>query len=180
MVGGAGIGTLTVEDGGYLRSGGVSGGDAYVGRSSGGKGEVVVAGAGSRWVNDHDAFLGYDGAGSLTVRDDGEMTSGTITVGSAGRIILDVSGDDMISVTASLENNGTVRLVAGGGLVDGTYVPISAGSWSGTGSYEAFGGMWDGTLHTFTVAALLSGNSGVKTVVDLSDAPRLDVTEVSR
>jgi hypothetical protein len=59
------------------------------------------------------------------------------------------------------------------GASSGVYTPISAGTWSGSGSYQAVGGKWDSTAHTFTISDVQSGAAGAQLAIDLHDAQRL-------
>ena len=74
VVGGAGEGTLTVQNGGKLTSGGT--GNVQVGSAATGKGTVNVNGAGSQWdiANALDVLRG-----SFTLFDGGVVTSGSAT-----------------------------------------------------------------------------------------------------
>jgi len=81
---GAGTGTLTIQNGGQVTSNtGTIGG--YVPGSSG---TVLVTGTGSRWTVAQDLSIGvasfFNGAGtgSLSIRDGGQVTSATGSVGS--------------------------------------------------------------------------------------------------
>jgi hypothetical protein len=82
----------------------------------------------------------------------------------------------MFTVGTDLDNNGTVRLTAQAGLASGTYTPISiGGSWGGTGTYQTFGGVWDDTLHTFTVGAASQVLAGQQASIDLMTQQRVNV-----
>jgi hypothetical protein len=79
------------------------------------------------------------------------VTAGTTaSINSQSCVSIEVSNNDMLTVGGNLTNNGTVRLSAQAGLAVDVYTPITVGgSWlGGTGSYEAFGGVWNATGHT--------------------------------
>ena len=57
-----------------------------------------------------------------------------------------------------------------------TYTPISAGTWSGSGIYEAMGGTWNSTSHQFTVSAAQAGTAGTPVAIDLSQQQRVLVS----
>jgi hypothetical protein len=96
-------------------------------------------------------------------------------VSADGLIQIEVTDDGMLQA-ASFENSGTVRLIADAALAAGVYTPIEvAGAWDGTGSYEAFGGVWDETMHTFTVASAAQADDGQLVDLDLSVTQRLNV-----
>ena len=70
MVGGLGTGTLTIQDGGTVNSGGGS-----VGQSAGSTGTVTVTGPGSSWINGPSGGLniGSFGTGTLTIANGGKV-----------------------------------------------------------------------------------------------------------
>ena len=74
----------------------------------------------------------------------------------------------------TLGNSGTIRILAGAGVpADGIrYSPISAGAWGGTGTYQAIGGTWNATSHTFTASSVTSGASGSAVALDLASVQR--------
>ena len=159
LVGGSGSGTLNIEAGAQ-----VSNSTGFLGGNSGSIGTATVTGAGSKWTNSGYVYVGSSGSGKLTVADGGKVTALGVTVGShSSAVRLSVSGDDMLVVgsaltTGSFSNSGTVSFYADAFLPADAYTPISefggrAWTWSGTGSYQAFGGTWDGAAKTFTVAA---------------------------
>ena len=71
VVGGQGTGTLTIQDGGTVNSGGGS-----VGLSAGSNGTVTVTGPGSTWINGP--------SGGLNI---GSFGTGTLTIANGGRVI---------------------------------------------------------------------------------------------
>ena len=177
-VGLAGSGVLDVENGGYVTCY-----YGYIAGELGSDGEATIIGTNSIWNIDRHLYVGGDdggagGTGLLNVSDSGKVVARDITNWETGTIALGVSGDDMFVVGTDFTNDGVVRLSAGAHLAAGTYTPISVGGdWLGIGSYEACGGLWDEMLHTFSVAEVQDGSSGVETILDLSDAPRLDITD---
>jgi hypothetical protein len=76
--------------------------------------------------------------------------------------------------TGTISNSGTIRILAGAGVpADGAqYSPISAGTWSGSGKYQALGGVWDKTSHTFTASSVTAGASGSAVALDLKSVQR--------
>ena len=71
MVGGLGTGTLTIQDGGTVNSGG----GGSVGLSAGRHGTVTVTGPGSIWINGPGGGLniGSFGTGTLTIANGGTV-----------------------------------------------------------------------------------------------------------
>jgi len=156
-----GNGTMEIQAGGV-----VSNALGYIGWEGGDStGAVRVVGAGSRWENTE--FLRVGNGGKLEVSDWGQVTAKGLIVGlSAGSpaaIALHVTGDDMIVLGDALNvggvtNWGTISLYADPSLAAGVYSPISefdgrTMGWAGSGSYEAFGGVWNGANRTFEVSA---------------------------
>ena len=166
-------GTLRVENGGMVA------GIRYLG------GTAIVTGPGSTVVG-LPLSVGRLGNGVLTVGCGGKVTPWSVNVAnSTSTVNLHLSGDGMIVVgdathTASVTNSGQVNLSADAFLAAKTYLPIVACegqtiAWSGTGSYNAFGGTWDDTAKTFTVAAATPGDAGVSCA--LTAGQRLLITD---
>jgi len=158
----------------------------HVGYSTNSTGEVTVDGAGSTWtvgILGHTANLDigrYNGgsSGTLKISDGGSVTvTRDVRVHvTSGELHIEVSNNDMFTVARNFTNDGMVRLTAQPGLAPGNYTPISVGgSWLGSGTYEAFGGVWVDAAHTFAVAAADMTNPGEQTIIDLSATQRIDV-----
>ena len=72
-----------------------------------------------------------------------------------------------------MTNNGTIRLTVGSKATAGAiYSPISAGNWSGSGTYQALDGIWDATNHFFTASAVTSETAGTAITIDPSSIQR--------
>lgn len=173
-VGYAGAGTLTIVDGGEA-----SNTYGYIGFSSGSTGLVNVDGGGSTWTNSSGLYVGRDGNGSLNLSGGGTITATSVSVNSQSLLALDVGNGSLLTVgggTGTLTNNGTVRLMAAAGIPAGTYTPISAGTWSGTGAYQAIGGKWNAD-HTFTASAVETDESGSPVAIDLFTKQRILVDD---
>lgn len=67
-------GTLAIANGGT-----VSNETSYVGDATGSDGTVLVTGSGSVWTTDY-LYLGYRGAGTLTIADGGRVSVGTLNM----------------------------------------------------------------------------------------------------
>ena len=134
VVGGLGTGTLTIQNGGTVNSGG----GGSVGLSAGSTGTVTVTGPGSTWNNSPRVGglnIGSFGTGSLTIANGGTVinntaftanigngagSQGTVTVTGAGSIWSNSSG-------VNIGNFGTGTLtIADGGIVNGPAVMIAA------------------------------------------------------
>jgi T5SS/PEP-CTERM-associated repeat protein len=176
-VGDEGAGTLRV-----LNGGSVSGYRGYVGYRSGAMtGEATVDGTGSTLTLSDSLYVGYFqfGEGLLRITQAGQVIIGS-ALRNCSTVAIGVSNDNMLQVgvneAGEFANVGTVALWAQAGLAAGTYTPISVnGTWTGSGTYEAFGGAWDETLHTFTVAAAEQAVAGQQATLDLLTTQRLEV-----
>ena len=114
--GSAGIGVLIVEAGGQ-----VSNFRGYLGFGTQTKGVATVTGAGSKWTNSRDLYLGDGGNGTLNVTDGGVVSN---TLGSVGRQprstgVATISGADSTwNNSAELyvgnSGDGTLNIEAGG------------------------------------------------------------------
>ena len=179
-VGYSGLGTLNAADGGT-----VSGTTGYLGCNAGSGGTATITGAGSAWTNSGKLYVGFGGSGFLTVADGGKVTAQSVSIRSASTANLHVTGNGTLvlgnSATAgSIANAGQVNLYADAFLAAGTYSPITecagrAITWSGVGSYNAYGGIWDSTAKTFTVPPAMALAAGTADLV--SAGQRLLITD---
>ena len=121
--------------------------------------------------------VGSAGTARGTIADGGTVNAGTHGETVAGsRLSVLVSNNGMFNVTNDYTNGGTTRLAAEPGLVGGTYTPITVGgSWLGAGTYEAFGGKWNTSLHQFIVSAADYVASGQRADIDLLTQQRVVV-----
>ncbi|WP_332119523.1 autotransporter domain-containing protein [Azorhizobium caulinodans] len=160
-----GTGTLTISSGGKVVSTA-----AQVGAVSGAQGTVTVEGAGSSWqVNSGALSVGFNGTGTLTVRDGASVSSGDATIGS------NVSSGGTVTVTGTgstwsstgniyVGNGGTGTLtIENGGVVSavGGYVSTLTGSTSSltvTGANSAL------NLSGTFIAGYSSGTSATVTL----------------
>jgi T5SS/PEP-CTERM-associated repeat protein len=166
-VGSRGKGVLNIQAGGKVATSNLS---------RIGNGMATVTGAGSSWTSSGQLAVGNSSAiGKLTVADRGQITAGSLSVAQGSSVRLNVAGNSMLvlgntSTAGNIANNGTISFYASAFLTPGIYVPISeyAGStitWSGTGSYLAYGGTWDPSAHTFTVGGSTSLAAGTQYAV---------------
>lgn len=165
-VGGFGRGSLSVEAGAQ-----VTNTTAYLGYKSDAAGSATVTGVGSKWANSSSLYVGYAGHGTLSVSDGGQVTAKSLSIDSVSSVNLHVSGNDMLvmgnaTTTGALTNNGKINLYADSSLMTGMqYSPITdfrkrAIIWTGSGTCSAFGGTWDQSARTFTVAPLAGSAAG--------------------
>ena len=180
LFGFSGTAGLQIEDGGEFNTVG-----CYMGSNATGVCEARVSGPGSEMNSSGTLYLGLDGRGRLSVSDAGLVTAKNVSINSLSDATLHVSGDDMIvlgnaGTVGSITNNGTVKFWAGASLPEGVYRPISefagrAMTWSGSGTYNGFGGAWNDVDKTFTVDPATQGQMGL--MYDVIIRHRLQFTD---
>jgi len=121
-VGKAGTGTLTVENGGWVRS--TSG---YLGYASGGSGTATVTGTGSRWTVVGLLDVGRDGTGTLTIANGGAVESNGTEIGRNG------AGTGSVTVTGAGSALYTRAIAIGGTSGNGTLTVEKEGYVQGRG-----------------------------------------------
>lgn len=118
-VGEAGIGTLTITNGGS-----VANVDARVGNLAGATGSVLVDGAGSSWSTANVLFLGVAGTGTLTVSNGGHITSIGAAIGAvaggSGSAVIDGAGSSWTSTSLSVgyATTGALAVTHGGSVTN--------------------------------------------------------------
>ena len=76
-------------------------------------GAATVTGAGSKWTNSDNLYIGKDGRGTLTVSDGGQVTARDLNINSQSTVRVHVSGDRMLVLMAgNISNNGKLSLLA--------------------------------------------------------------------
>jgi T5SS/PEP-CTERM-associated repeat protein len=164
-IGGDGGGALLIEAGGQ-----VSNTSGYVGNNSGSTGTVTVIGTNSNWTNSSTLYVGSAGSGTLTIETGGQVAAKRVTINNKSVVGLHVSGNNMLLLGSTTEagvvtNSGKTNLYADVFLPAAGYTPISdlqrrSMTWSGTGTYNAFGGTWDSVSKTFVVPAATGVGAG--------------------
>ncbi len=124
-----------------------------------------------------DSYVGVNGTGALHITNGGAVTATSVSINSKSLLAVDVGRGSLLTVgggTGAINNSGTVRILAGAGVpVNGVqYSPISAGSWGGTGPYQAVGGSWSTGSHRFTASSVTAGTSGTPIPLELSSVQR--------
>jgi T5SS/PEP-CTERM-associated repeat protein/autotransporter-associated beta strand protein len=93
-----GVGTIRINEGVA-----VAASSGYLGYELGSAGTATVAGAGSRWTNSYDLYVGYSGSGTLNVGSGdtpgGVLAARTLSIGYFGGA----------SGTCSIDNGGTLQ-----------------------------------------------------------------------
>jgi T5SS/PEP-CTERM-associated repeat protein len=184
-------GLMKITNGGTVTNSGGTTSYYSIGKSDGSTGTVIVNGSGSSF-NMYSLGLGAlgspifasstTGKGKLSISDGGAVTAtSSVRLGNTYALMtVDLGKGSSLSVgSGTLTNNGTVRLVAGAGAANGTYTPITAGTWDGTGSVQALGGIWDAASHTVTVSSAATGAAGAALTADLSTTQRFLFTDAS-
>jgi len=179
-VGYNGIGNLSITNGGK-----VSNNNSRISNNTGASGSTVsVNGSGSSWSNAGTLYIGYTGSGTrigkLSISDGGAVTANTVSINAVSSLTTDIGKGSSLTVgggTGTITNNGIIRLVAGAGAANGTYTPVSAGTWAGTGTVQALGGIWDLNNHAVTVSNAITGTAGSALTADLATTQRFLFTD---
>jgi T5SS/PEP-CTERM-associated repeat protein len=184
-VGNYGTGIMKITNGGtFTNSGTVP--ILVIAHNSAAKGTVIVDGSGSK-MNIGSLYFGGSytppgtGLGKLSVGSGGAVTVNTLVrINTASIVTTDLGRGSSLSVgSGTLTNNGTIRLVAGAGAANGAYTPITAGTWDGSGSVQALGGIWNATDHTVSVSTAATGAAGTTLSADLAATQRFLFTDGS-
>jgi T5SS/PEP-CTERM-associated repeat protein len=172
FIGKVGSGVLDIAGGGGV----INYGPGFIGFDSGSTGVVTVNGSDSSWHNGGDLKIGGVGKGTLNITSGGRVSAtNVLLISSQSLLAIDVGNGSSVTVggTGWIDNSGTVRISATANAAAGVYTPIIAGSWSGSGTYQALGGTWNTSTHQFTVSTAQSGASGETVVMALSAGPRV-------
>jgi T5SS/PEP-CTERM-associated repeat protein len=168
-----GSGTLTVGRGASVTASyGVS-----VGYCSSSRSVVQVDGTGSTWTNGGSLTVGSSGTGTVSFTGGAVASAGGLSINGKSLLAIDVGRSSLLTVAGgagTLTNNGIARILAGAGVpTDGfQYSPIAAGTWTGTGIYQAVGGTWSTTSHKFTASSVTHGTSGSTVPLELASVQR--------
>ena len=79
--------------------------------------------------------------------------------------------------SAKLTNNGILRVVAGAGVTNSVYTPITNVTWNDNGTDQGVGGTWDNVNHNFTVASAVTGTAGSPTSLNTSTNQRMLISD---
>jgi len=126
FVGYGGKGTLTVQNGGSVRTNAT-----WLGYWPGSDGKLVVTGAGSSYIDEGDMYVGYGGSGAVEIKDDASVEIfNSLYVGYGGKGTVLVDGTE-----TNLQVHGGVVLTSPGD--DGFVVSGGATVESSTGYIDA-------------------------------------------
>jgi fibronectin-binding autotransporter adhesin len=160
IVGGSGLGTLTIENGGTVTSS-----FAGIAEQSGSAGSsATVTGVGSTWNVAAGLNVGDAGTGSLSILAGGTVniaSGGQLNVGGhfgtngTGTVLVDnatLRGNGSFFFVGSLGNPGSTLTVQNGGLIvsDGGFVGFGpfGGSATGVITVTGAGSLWDATRNS--------------------------------
>jgi hypothetical protein len=134
-------------------------------------GLAQVDGHGSVWTN----TAGLSVSGSLSITAGGSVTATSVSLSgySSPLLMIDVGQGSLLSTTGAFANYGIVRIVAGVAAGSTTCSPISAKSWSGSGKYQAYGGKWNASNHTFTPSSITTGAARTSILLNLASVQRV-------
>ncbi|HMU56001.1 MAG TPA: VPLPA-CTERM sorting domain-containing protein [Nitrospira sp.] len=163
----------------------------WLGYTSRAVGTVMVNGAGSSWSSVAapgsctglitgpvcGLNIGIEGTGHVSVSDSATLTTSALYLNNQSRLTVDLGTGSTVTSTGVLTNDGTIRMVAKATAANGTYAPISAGTWSGVGTVQAIGGIYDPATHSVTVSSAAIGQAGVATTIDRSVTQRILITD---
>jgi T5SS/PEP-CTERM-associated repeat protein len=138
---------------------------------------VTVDGVGSTWTCSGSISVGSNGAATLTISGGAGVTATGVSLNNKSLLAIDIGRGSLLTLgggTGTVTNYGTIRLLAGAGVPANTtqYSPISAGTWGGLGKYQAIGGTWDATGHTFAASSVTPGTSVSGVSLDLAAVQR--------
>lgn len=181
-VGDSGTGTLDIENGGTVSSGGGSDA-AFVGNQAGSNGSVTVSGTdgsghASAWTNNDDLVIGQDGTGTMNIANGGKVSNGAGYIGAGGDpatvfstvIVSGSSGDGLVStwlnsgdLNVGDAGNGTLKIL-GGGTVSNAIGSVG-NQTGGIGAVLISGNDGNGHTSTWTSSGqIYIGNAGTGTL----------------
>jgi T5SS/PEP-CTERM-associated repeat protein len=177
-----GNGTLLIKNGGSFLSE-TTPNPSAIGCEPNSTGAVIVKGANSTFTLNSSLSIGDYGTGSLSVVGCAAAAVKNVSIGGTSFVAVDIGRGSSLTVgggTGTITNNGTIRFLAGAGVPVNnsiTYSPISAGTWSGSGTCQPIGGTWDSDSRKFTASSVTTGTSGSAVALDLSSVQRAVVND---
>jgi T5SS/PEP-CTERM-associated repeat protein len=179
-VGNNGDGQVTVSNGGSLVTNGLTTNGYYdtIGNSTGSVGSVTVTGAGSSWKSANSVTVGWQGQGTLTVADGGEVqaaqgfflaNNGSISVDSASTLEAGTVGGAEAGYLTVDPNNyaGGIGTITGSVIDNGfvSAVDDTSGTVNGaltiTGSVSGSGSLGVGAQDTLALEGAVTATGGV-------------------
>ena len=128
LIGRGGEGTLTILDGAHVQSD-----KAYLGFESGSMGAVIVSGAGSTLdITSSSFYVAFDGSGSLTINDGGQVNSGVSIILGDGSATVSGIGSRWDADILGVGHDGDSSLLIEDGGVLSTIEPSTINGSPGT------------------------------------------------
>ena len=164
-IGSSGFGTLTIASGGTVNNNTAF--TANIGSAAGSQGTVIVTGAGSAWSNSSGLNVGSSGTGTLTIADNGTVTSGgpfmvARGAGSVGTLNIGASAGNPAAAPGTL-NAANVAFGAGTGTLNFNHTSnnyIFAPAIGGNGSVNVLAGITIlPATNTYTGATTINGGA---------------------
>ncbi|KQV04380.1 autotransporter outer membrane beta-barrel domain-containing protein [Devosia sp. Root105] len=142
FVGKGGKGTLTVSNGGSVRTNATS-----LGYLAGSEGKLIVTGAGSSYIDEGDMYVGRSGSGTVEISNGASVEIfNTLFAGFGGKGTVTVDGTDTKLVAhggVTVTNQGAFT-VSGGATVEsgGGYIDADADADAATATVTGTGSSW--------------------------------------
>jgi T5SS/PEP-CTERM-associated repeat protein len=168
-----GSATLSITHGGQV----TSTNDSYS-TEIGSVGKVSVDGTGSTWNNNGNLSV----RGALSITKGGSVTAANVFASSTSLLSLDIGYGSRLTVDSGngmISNDGLIRFSAGASASAGTYKPILAALWTGSGNVQAFGGTWNQSTHEFVISPAMQGSPGLPLMFDRRDIQRAAFTDAT-
>jgi T5SS/PEP-CTERM-associated repeat protein len=171
-VGYYGRGTLVVTRGANVTSA-----SATIASLSASSGVARVDGSGSKWTLSNALAIGSGGTAQVSITGGGAINSaGSVSINNQSLLAVDVGHGSTLTVgggTGTLQDNGTVRLLAAADVPAGSkWTPISVETCSGSGTFQTLGGLWNAGNATFTTSSDTAGTSGSPVALNLASIQR--------
>ena len=164
-IGSSGFGTLTIASGGTVNNNTAF--TANIGSAAGSQGTVIVTGTGSAWSNSSGLNVGSSGTGTLTIADNGTVTSGgpfmvARGAGSVGTLNIGASAGNPAAAPGTL-NAANVAFGAGTGTLNFNHTSnnyIFTPAIGGNGSVNLLAGVTIlPATNTYTGATRINGGA---------------------
>ena len=144
-----------------------------------GAGTVIVDGPGSSWTASTLSIgTTSESDNLLAISDGGLVHAASVNIDFGSLLAIDAGdGTTLDDHTGTFANAGMLRIKAAPSANAGSYTPILANTWSGSGSVQALGGRWSSATHTFTIAVPATTASGQPVTLNLLQTQRALITD---
>ena len=175
-VGDSGSAGLSITNGGII-----SNFYGYIGRYSGSSGTATVDGTGSTWTNSNKLYIGGSGTAILSLTGGGVITATGVSVNTRhSSPLTSVAAVCLRLPAAPARLLTTARFASSPGLAfrrQYCILTYCRQTFSGTGTFQAVGGTWSITAHTFTASSVVAGTASTAIAMDLASAQRTLVSD---